>query len=174
MHETPFSFSNLESPAPGSTLPPGRHELRGWVWPKPGGHFVNVRARVDGRVFTGVHGRPRADLAAHFQIGSRLALAEFSIPFELRPGTNEVGLEVLTIEGVWCPFQSVPFQVTASADAVPPPPPPKPLHWHDFARGLEFILRSRRFRPDAPWTRLASELAAELPVNQDVQHPPQP
>ena len=31
MHETAFTFSHLESPAAGATLPPGRHVLRGWV-----------------------------------------------------------------------------------------------------------------------------------------------
>ena len=69
MHETPFSYSHLESPASGAALPQGRHTLRGWVWPKVGGHFVDVRARTGDRVFPGIHGIPRADLAAPFQTG---------------------------------------------------------------------------------------------------------
>jgi hypothetical protein len=67
MPETPFSHSQVESPIPGTTLPPGRHLVRGWVWPKPGGHFVDVRARVGDCLFAGVYGIPRPDLAAHFQ-----------------------------------------------------------------------------------------------------------
>ena len=90
MHETPFSFSHLESPAPGAALPQGRHTLRGWVWPKAGGHFVDVRARVGDRIFPGIHGIPRADLAAHFQTGRPVALAEYYVVVELVPGSAEV------------------------------------------------------------------------------------
>ena len=49
MSETAFSFSHLESPASGAALPQGRHSLRGWVMPKPGGVIVDVRARVGDR-----------------------------------------------------------------------------------------------------------------------------
>src|SRR4051812_19084776 len=137
MHETPFSFSHLETPTPGAALPAGVHEFRGWVWPKPGGHFVNVRARVAGRVFAGIHGRPRADLAAHFKTGGRPALAEFSIAVELPPGAIEVELEALTIEGTWARFQTAAYQVDDRTAPAPVPPPPRPLRWHDFGRGLD-------------------------------------
>ena len=88
MHETAFSFSHLETPTPGAARPPGPHLLRGWVWPKPGGHFTNVRARVAGRAFAGIHGRPRADLAAHFKTGRPYAFAEFSIAVDLPPAPS--------------------------------------------------------------------------------------
>ncbi len=174
MHETPFSYSQLESPAPNAALPPGRHRLRGWVWPKPGGHFVNVRARIAGRLFPGIHGGPRADLAEHFALGRKLALAEFTVAVELPPGNEEVTLEVQEIEGRWMPFQRVTFHVTGvRADSIPAAEP-APLRFHDFIRGLEFILRERRLRPDASWVKLAAELAAHLPVVQDLLQPPQP
>ena len=134
MPETAFSFSHLESPAPGAALPPGPHLFRGWVWPKPGGHFVDDRARVDGRVFAGIHGRPRADLAAHFKTGRRPALAEFSVLVEMPPGKIEVILEVLEIEGRWTPFQAATFQVAARTTPVTVPPPPRPLRWHEIGR----------------------------------------
>lgn len=168
-----FCTFHLDAPEPGATLTPGRHVLRGWVWPAPGRHIVDVRARIDGRVFAGVHGYPRPDLAAHFQLGHRPALAEFRVPVDLHAGPAVVTLEALAIEGHWTPFQTVSFQVAGPSNAIPLPDP-KPLHWHDFTRGLEFILRSRHQRPAASWSRLATELAAELPVNQDPLHPPAP
>jgi hypothetical protein len=174
MHETAFSFSHLETPPPGAALPPGRHVLRGWVWPKPGGHFTNVRARIDGRVFSGLHGGPRADLAAHFQTGRRQALAEFTVAVELPPGPVEVTLEVLEIEGCWTPFQTIAYQVAERTAPTDVPPPPRPLRWHDFGRGLDFILRARRTRPEVSWVKLAVELAADLPIGQDQLYPPDP
>lgn len=173
MPETAISHSNLEEPAPGSALPAGRHRLRGWVWPKPGRHFVDVRARIDGRVFAAVHGHPRADLAAHFKTGKRYALAEYRVAVDLRPGPVEVVLEALEIEGRWTPFETVTFRVEGAAVAAPVPEP-RPLKWHDFTRGLDFLLRSRRARPADPWVRLANELAAGLPVMQDQLFPPDP
>ncbi len=174
MPETTFSHSHVDEPAEGSTLAAGRQVVRGWVWPKAGGHFTNVRARLDGRVFTGVHGHPRADLAAHFQTGKPCVFAEFRIPVELPPGTVEVTLEALEIEGRWKPFQTLTYHVTERTAPVAVPAPPRPLRWHDFGRGLDFTLRARRTRPDAPWVQLAVELAADLPVGQDQLYPPDP
>jgi glycosyltransferase involved in cell wall biosynthesis len=159
-------------PAPGAILPAGRHQLRGWVWPKPGGHFVDVRARVGTRLFPGIHGRPRADLAAHFRTGRPWALAEFTVAVDLSPGPAEVVLEVLELEGRWSAFQTVAFTVTDAPAA--PAHAGEPLRWHDYCRGLDFLLRSRRIHPDAAWTDLAAELAAGLPIPQDLLVPPQP
>ena len=86
MHENAFSFSHLESHATGAVLAPGQHILGGWVMPRPGGHLVDVRARLGDRIFPGILGWPRADLAAHFQTGRPVALAEFKIVVELPPG----------------------------------------------------------------------------------------
>ncbi len=174
MHETDFSYSQVEDPAPGTTTAPGWRILRGWVWPKAGGHFVDVRARIDGRLFAGIHGRPRPDLAAHFQTGRRLALAEFSICVQLHPGQGEVIFEVLELEGRWTPFQTVAYIVSGPATNTATPPAPRPLRWHDFGRGLDLLLRSRRQRPDTSWVKLAVELAAGLPAVQDLMHPPEP
>ena len=133
MPETGFSFSQIESPTPGASLPPGRHLVRGWVWPKPGGHFADVRARVGGRIFPGIHGFPRADLAAHFNTGRPLALAEFHIAIELTPGNAEVVFEVLEIEGRWTAFQTADYQIEANAPRVDFAIPSGPLRWHEFA-----------------------------------------
>jgi glycosyltransferase involved in cell wall biosynthesis len=174
MHESPAGFSHVESPAPDAVLPPGRQVLVGWAWPRAGRHIVDVRARVGGRAFTGIHGWPRPDLATHFQTGRRPALAGFTIPVNLSPGAGEVTLEALELEGHWTPLQVIQYRIEGTPGETLPLPGPKPLHAHDYARGLDFLLRARRERPEASWIRLATELAAALPVNQDVLQPPLP
>ena len=174
MHETPISFSHVESPAPGAALPQGRHTLRGWVWPKAGGHFVDVRARVGDRLFPGIHGIPRADLAAHFKTGRPVALAEFYIVVELVPGATEVVLETLEIEGRWSAFQSVTYQVAAANPPADVAMPSGPLRWHEFGRALQILLREQRRSPAMPLTDLARDLVAQIPYPRDLRHPHQP
>jgi len=174
MPETPFSHSQVESPAPGTTLPPGRHLVRGWVWPKPGGHFVDVRARVGDHVFAGVHGLPRPDLAAHFQTGRPVALAEFAIAVELHSDESEVILEALTIEGRWFPFQIVNWEKTASAPSVNFAIPSGPLRWIDHGHGLRQFLRAAARHPGASLDGLAAHLVAELPWPRVLRDAPAP
>lgn len=171
MHETTFSFSHLESPSPGATLPQGRHRLGGWVWPKPGGHFVDVRARVGDRVFPGIHGIPRADLAAHFQTGRPYALAEFYVVVELIPGPAEVVLEVLEIEGRWTAFQTAGYQVAPASPPTAVAMPAGPLRWHEYGRTLQILLRERRHAPGVPVAELAREVVASIPYPRDLRHP---
>lgn len=174
MPETSFSFSHLESPAAGAVLPPGQHTLRGWVWPKPGGHFVDVRAHVGDKIFPGVHGFPRADLAAHFQTGRPVALAEFCVVVELPPGEAEVVLETLEIEGRWSAFDRVSYRVANSGEAARVPQPSGPLRWHEFGRALAMLLRSWRREPDRSLEDLAREVSASLPYPRDLRHPHPP
>ncbi|MEO6994167.1 MAG: glycosyltransferase family 4 protein [Lacunisphaera sp.] len=174
MPETGFSFSQLESPAPGTSLPEGRHWLRGWVWPKAGGHFVDVRARVGERVFPGVHGFPRADLAAHFATRQPHALAEFHIAVELVPGPAEVVLEVLEIEGRWSIFQTAQFLVSAAVPPVNFAVPSGPLRWHEFSRALQLLLKEQRRQPSRSLAELAQEIVAAIPYPRDLRHPPAP
>ncbi len=174
MHETPISFSHLESPAPGAALPQGRHTLRGWVWPKAGGHFVDVRARVGDRIFPGIHGIPRADLAAHFKTGRPVPLAEFYVVVELAPGSAEVVLEALEIEGRWSAFQTVVYQVAPASPPADVAMPSGPLRWHEFGRALQILLREQRRSPATPVASLARDLVAQIPYPRDLRHPHQP
>ena len=174
MHETSFSFSQLESPPPGALLAPGRHTLRGWVMPKPGGHFVDVRARLGGRIFPAVHGRPRADLAAHFKTRRIYALAEFYVLVELPAGPVELELEVLDLEGRWTGFDRIAYQVKGPVAHSHPAPAAHTLRWHDFCRSLDLILRTRRDRPGISWQTLAEELVVDLPPVHDLLPPPRP
>jgi len=171
MSETPFSFSHLESPAPGTSLPQGRHTLRGWVWPKAGGLFVDVRARVGSRIFPGVHGLPRTDLAAHFQTGRPVALAEYYVVVDLAPGPAEVVLEVLEIAGRWAAFATVAYQVTPASPPAMVATPTGPLRWHEYGRALQILLREERRQPRRPVDELIAELIATIPYPRDLRHP---
>ena len=174
MPETDFSFSQLESPPPGAALPAGKHWLRGWVWPKPGGLFTDVRARVGSRIFPGIHGFPRADLATHFQTGHSFALAEFHVAIDLSPGTNAVALEALEIEGRWSVFQTVTYHVAIATPPVDFAVPSGPLRWHEFGRALQGLLRAQRRQPARPLAEIARELVATIPYPRDLQHSPAP
>ena len=174
MAETSFTFSHLESPASGAELPQGRHTLRGWVWPKPGGHLVDVRARVGAKIFPGVHGLPRADLAAHFNTGRPFALAEFYVAVELPAGEIAVVLEALDIEGRWSAFATAGYHVVAVRPPVDFAVPSGPLRWHEFGRALEILLRAQRRRPRQALAELARETVAAIPYPRDLRHPPGP
>jgi glycosyltransferase involved in cell wall biosynthesis len=153
MREADAHFYNLESPAEGVALPTGRHLLRGWLVPKPGQHFADVRARIGETIFGGVHGFPRADLAAHFQTGRKYALAEFSIEIPLAPGPVVVVLEALDISGRWQPFHTAHFTVTTEAGL--PALERPPLQTHEFIRAFDLALKGEPER--------AEEIVAEIP-----------
>ncbi|MBI2517723.1 MAG: glycosyltransferase family 4 protein [Opitutae bacterium] len=174
MPETPFSYSHLESPAPGATLPAGRQLIRGWVWPKAGGHFVDVRARVGTKVFAGVYGLPRPDLAAHFQTGRPVALAEFYVVIDLAPGAIEVVLEALEIEGRWTAFQAVAWTVVPTESPGHFAIPEGPLRWIDHGHGLRQLLLEAARQPGRPLDELAATLAAELPWPRVLRDAPAP
>lgn len=174
MPETAFSFSQVESPLPGATVPQGRHVLRGWVWPKAGGHFADVRARVGERIFPGVHGLPRPDLAIHFQTGRPVALAEFHVVVELEPGAAEVVMEALEIEGRWTAFQTVGLQVVPSHPPVHFAVPGGPLRWIDHGHGLRRLLHETARHPEQSLDRLATILASELPWPRILRDAPAP
>lgn len=174
MHETDLATFNLEEPSPGATLPAGRHRLRGWVLPRKDRHFVDVRARIAGLIFPGVHGLPRADLAAFFQTGRPYALAEFIVEVEFPPGPAEVVLEALDLAGRWQPFTRCTYNVTSAAPPDAPAAAPAPLHWQEFGRALHLLLREQRRQPDAPLEQLASAIVATIPHPRDLRHPHAP
>lgn len=172
--ETPHSFSHLESPSTGATLPLGQHRFSGWVWSKAGSPFVDVRARVGEEIFPGIHGIPRADLADHFKTGRPYALAEFYIIVDLPIGTPEVALEHLSIDGHWRPFDTATFHVTKSIPPIHIPTPETPLRWHEYGRALQMLLRKQRAHPALSVDQLAHELVAQIPSPRDLRHPHHP
>lgn len=174
MAETTFTWSQIESPTAGARLAPGRHLVRGWVWPKPGGVLCDVRARVGGRVFAGVHGLPRADLAAHFRTGKPCALAEFHVVVTVEPGDTAIVLEALEIEGRWSAFDAVPFTVDAALARAEHAAPHNPLGWLDYVRATEALLRRAAPHAQPDWPALAREVVAALPWPRDLRHAPPP
>ena len=174
MHETATSFYNLEEPAPGATLPAGRHSLRGWLMPKPGEHFVDVRAHTADRIFPGVHGLPRADLAVYFKTGRPYALAEFFVVVELAPGAVEIIFEALDLGGQWREFTRGTYHVTPAQPPVGFAVPGGPLRWHEFGRALQLLLRAQRRQPAIPLAELARQIVAAIPYPRDLRHPHPP
>lgn len=174
MSETAHACSQIESPAPGAALPQGRHTLRGWVWPKNGGLFTDVRARIGERIFPGVHGLPRPDLAAHFHTGRPVALAEFYVVVTLEPGTAEVVFEALEIEGRWRAFESVRYEVAAVLPPLDFAVPGGPLRWIDHGHGLRRLLQAVARHPEQALATLAARLADEVPWPRVLRDAPAP
>jgi len=174
MSENAFSFSHVESPASGASLPQGRHAVNGWVWARPGGVIVDVRARMGETIFPGVHGLPRADLAAHFKTGRPWALAGFIVAIDLVPGPVDVVLEALEIDGRWRAFQTLSYQVGPANPPVHFGLPSGPLRWIDYGHGLRLLLQAAARRPEKSLAALASALAAELPYPRVLRDAPAP
>lgn len=174
MHESDRTFHNLEIPAPAAVLAPGWHRFRGWVLPKEGGHFVDVRLWVQGRRFPAVHGIPRADLARFFKTRQPYALAEFTAMVQLAPGPAEIVCETLDLEGRWREFARATHRVDPALPPASLAAPGGSFRWHDFCRGLEVILRTRRTQPQARWPELADRFAAAVPYPRDLRPPELP
>src|SRR5947208_1167196 len=98
MHETPAATLHFDPPYPGLV---GGTILHGWVVPKPPHHFSELRARAGGRVFPGVFGIPRSDLADFFKADRRYLLAGFMITLNLPEGRHRVVVEGLSATGHW-------------------------------------------------------------------------
>jgi len=96
MHELDHAFLHFDAPIPG---PVGGAILQGWVVGKPGRHYTDVRIRAGGRLFPGVHGIPREDLAQFFKSSRRYLLAGFSVTMLLPAGRHSAELEALSLEG---------------------------------------------------------------------------
>ncbi len=164
MLETPHATFHLDSPAPGDTPPAGRIILRGWLVAKPGQHFVDLRARVGQRVFPGVYGLPRPDLAEFFKAREPRLLAAFEQPAILVSGANSVVFEACTLAGDWLavhtetitagPAPATPFAAAAKEGT---------LRAVEFARAFHLLLRRAAGEPQPDWPTLATELAAALP-----------
>jgi glycosyltransferase involved in cell wall biosynthesis len=174
MHESARTFHNLEIPTPATVLAPGWHRFRGWVLPKGGGHFVDVRLWVQGQLFPAVHGIPRPDLAAFFKTRLPYALAEFTAVVQLAPGPAEIVCEALDLEGSWCEFARATHRVDPALPPTDLAAPGGSFRWHDFCRGLDVVLRMRRTQPQAGWPEIAQRFAAAVPYPRDLHTPELP
>lgn len=171
MLETAHATFHLdENAAPAH---PGTPVLwRGWAVGRNGGFLTDLRVRIGERVFPGVFGLPRPDLAAFFKERAPFLLAGFEITLTAPAGESRAIVEVCSATDGWVPLTEVPLSVpvadpTAGPVAVPPPP----LHPHEFARALRLVLQRAA---TAPMDTVAAEIASALPHPSVVRYAPLP
>lgn len=169
MHEIATAHLHFDPPRPGLI---GGPLLQGWLVPKPGWHYTDVRVVSDGVIFPGVHGIPRRDLAEYFKSDQPCLLAGFSIRLPLPEGRHRLILEGCTLDGTWEPLDSLERDVGA-AEARPAPEARTALDAAVVGEVLRVLLRrlaDDRVTPSAG----AAAIISETPARHHLQHPPRP
>ncbi len=174
MHETAISRFFLEHPAAGESLAAGRQLLRGWLAPKPGHHFVDLRARAPDGVHAAVLGHPRRDLAAAFGWPTPYLPGGFELALDLAPGGTRLEFEAADLAGAWTAVATVTVTAAPAGPPAAPAPPPAPLLAHEFARALRRLLRRIRAEPALPLRELAAEIAGATPWPCAARFPHRP
>jgi len=175
MHETAASRFFLEYPAAGQRLPAGRQLLRGWLAPKAGGAFADLRVRTPGGLRPAVLGHPRRDLAEAFGGPDPYLPGGFEVALDLAPGDTPLTFEAAGLDGTWIPVAAVNVTADpAGAAAGAPAVPPAPLLAHEFARALARLLRRLRAAPARPLPELAAAVAAATPWPGALRFPHRP
>lgn len=169
MHELASAFLHFDPPFPGLI---GGTIIQGWVVPKPGRHFTDLRARAGGREFPAVLGIPREDLARFFKSSKRYLLAGFSATLTLPAGRHRVEFDVLTIQGRWEHLDGIDWDVNAN-EALPDPETRVPLNADNFGEALRIVLR-RLGHEGRSAGEIAGEAIAATAVPHHLQHPPRP
>ena len=169
MHEIAHAFLHIDPPLTGLV---GGTIMQGWLVGKPGHHYADLRARVGDRLFPGVHGIPREDLAQFFKSPRRYLLAGFSVTMTLPVGRHRVELEALTIEGQWEKLDGIDWDVNAN-EALPDAVERTPLNADGMGEVLRTILR-RHGNEAADFDTLARDVIAGTPAQHHLQHPPRP
>ena len=167
MHELPTATLHFDPPFPGLI---GGTIVQGWLVPKAGRHYTDVRIVAGGGVFPGVHGIPRPDLAAFFKSDRPFLLAGFSITLTLPAGRHRLGFEACSLTGSWEPLETLERDVTAD-EARPDPEIRIPLDAAAVGETLQVLLRR------GVASGLSSEAAALIdatPPRHHLQHPPRP
>jgi glycosyltransferase involved in cell wall biosynthesis len=117
MYEIPTAFLHFDTPGPGQNLTAGRIILQGWLVPKPGSSYTDLRVVAGPEVFAGVFGFPRPDLADHFKSDRPCLLAGFEIAVFLAAGRHRLQLEGCALSGNWETLESLDLQVDSSQNA---------------------------------------------------------
>ncbi len=155
---------HLEYPEPGRVLAPGWHPLRGWLLPAMDRPVSDIRVRCQGRVFPGIYGFPRADLARHFNLSAHQQLAEFVVQVPLAEGTAEVEFESLDlIDGSWSCFYRTTIAVAAGGAAPGRPLLDAPQQPVVLRRFINRLLQLSQDHPTRSLGELAGELREGLP-----------
>ena len=169
MHEIAAATLHFDPPFPGLI---GGTILHGWLVPKPGHHFTELRARSAGWSFPGVFGIPRRDLAEFFKSDRPGLLAGFMITLNLPAGRHRLLVEGLTLAGQWERLDEIDREVT-DREAMPAPADQAPLDAHAFGEIVSMLLHRASVTPG----KLRNEAAALLEATPDrhhLQHPPRP
>jgi glycosyltransferase involved in cell wall biosynthesis len=168
MLECPHAYFHLDVPAAGQILPAGRLALLGWLQPKPGRHFSDVRARIGTRCFPGIHGFHRPDVAQFFGGAAEHALIGLEIAVVVEAGRHEAVIEACSIDGHWETITTVELNARGVAPAgaghigVP-------LRGAEFGSALGIVLR--RMAANGDDARLAAaSTVAETPSPHYLRH----
>ncbi len=169
MHELDRATLHFDPPYPGLV---GGSILHGWLVPKPGIHYTDVRVVAGDKVFPGVYGIPRKDLAEFFKSDQPYLLAGFSVTLNLPAGHYRLAFEASTIEGQWEQIDTVEREVTPP-EALPDPEARAPLNAAMIGEILSVLLR-RLANPAISPAGAATAIIQETPARHHLQHPPRP
>lgn len=169
MHETPTAILHFDPPGGGSG---GDRLLQGWLVPRPGHHYTDLRAVAGAEILPGVYGIPRKDLAEFFKSDQPCLLAGFSILLALPAGRHRLVLEACTIRGAWEPVDSLEREVGV-AERRPDPEARAPLDAGAMGETLRVLLRRLAGHETSPPAG-AAELLRATPPRHHLQHPPRP
>ena len=169
-----MTATNATPPGPRSRFRARRAwlQLRGWLVPKSGRHFVDVRAWRGNRVFAAVYGFPRPDLAERFSFATAPLLVGFQVDVCLGAGPNPIRFDALDLSGEWLSVLTVDLIATTSAQEPAGRMPPEPLQWHEFVRALESLLRWQGAQPTVALEKLATETASAVSFRRQLFSPP--
>lgn len=171
MHETPTAFLHFDTPGPEKTMPAGRSRLQGWLVPKPGWHYTDLRILAASEIFPGVHGHPRRDLAGYFKSNRPCLLAGFEIVVVLPLGPHRLTLEACSITGAWEVLEQLDVEARPGGETLPAPEsvPGRAL---EFGEALRVLLR--RMGADCPPTAGAEAILHGTPRPHYLRHPHHP
>jgi glycosyltransferase involved in cell wall biosynthesis len=169
MHEIPTAILHFDPPYPGLV---GGAILHGWLVPKPGHFYTDLRVVAGGQVFPGVYGIPRKDLAEFFKSDQPYLLAGFSITLTLPAGRHLLTLEGCSLTGAWTPLDSVEREVSPT-EGLPDPEARSPLNAAALKETLGVMLR-RLSAPGLTPREAAESIIRETPARHHLQHPPRP
>ena len=169
MHETPHATLHFDVPGPGQILPAGRTKLHGWLVSKPGTHYTDLRVASGSRIFPGMHGFPRRDLADFFHADKPYLLAGFEVMVELLPGPQRLVLEGCSITGAWLPIDTLNFEVTPNP-APAAEPEIAPIRATEFG-GVLRILLCQLGTAGASLREITDKLLAATPRPHYLRHP---
>ena len=169
MHEIRTATLHFDPPLPGLV---GGTLLQGWLVPKPGWHYTDLRVVAGAEIFPAIHGIPRRDLAEFFKSDQRYLLAGFSVTLVLPAGRHRLVLEGCSSSGRWQPLDALEREVS-SAEAQPDPEARAPLDATALAEVLRVLLRRMTGHRIAPGAGAAA-IISETPPRHHLQHPPRP